>query len=223
MDSSFGPGALSDADNAALSQAKVLLRNAVNTRRTARPATERAAADHARYERFAAFTALTPTDPATPSTNGSGPASGMTVAAYLSVPPEPATLEIVAWLNTLGARVVVPVLGDRTRPDWAHYTGPDELRVGFRGIAEPTGAALGAESLAEADLILCPGLAGSERGARLGTGGGWYDRALEHANPQTPVVMLLNDDEVFEAVPMQQWDRRVDAIITPTRTLDCQR
>lgn len=220
MDSSFGPGALSDADNAALARAKVLLRHAVNTRREARPPAERAAADHARYERFAAFTALAP---ATPSSNGAGPASGMTVAAYLSVPPEPATLEIVAWLNTLGAKVLVPALADRNHPDWAHYTGPDDLRVGFRGIAEPTGAVLGAQSLASADLILCPGLGGSEDGARLGTGGGWYDRALEHANPQTPVVMLLNDDEVFEAVPMQRWDRRVDAIITPTRTLDCQR
>lgn len=221
MDSSFGPGALSDADNAALAQAKGLLRGAVTTRRGARPAAERAAADHARYQRFADFTAFAG-DPATTSGNGSGPASGMTVAAYLSVPPEPATLEIVAWLNTLGATVLVPLLTDPQRPDWARYTGPDELRVGRRGIAEPTGTPLGPQALAGADLIVCPGLGGSVRGGRLGTGGGWYDRALEHADPQTPVVMLLNDDEIFEAVPMQQWDRRVDVIITPTRTVDCQ-
>ena len=57
---------------------------------------------------------------------------------------------------------------------------------------------------------------------RLGRGGGWYDGALLHAGQSTPVVLLLNRDEVLEAIPAQPWDRRVDRLATPDGLVDCE-
>jgi 5-formyltetrahydrofolate cyclo-ligase len=141
-----------------------------------------------------------------------------TVACYASLPQEPATGGVIAEWHRRGVRVLVPLL--RREPDWALHTG--DYRPSWRGIPEPVGPRLGAAALVEARLIVVPGLAGTPDGRRLGTGGGWYDRALGHAAPGAVVVLLLGDDEVVADLPTEAWDRRVDLILTPTRTIRCQ-
>ena len=78
-----------------------------------------------------------------------------------------------------------------------------------------------ARQLPEAELVVCPGLAANLAGDRLGRGGGWYDRALAHAGQATPVLVLLNRDEVLPAIPVQPWDRRVDRLVTPDAVIEC--
>ena len=56
-------------------------------------------------------------------------------------------------------------------------------------------------------------------GHRLGTGGGWYDRALLHADADARVATLVNDAELVADVPREPWDLPVDVIVTPTRTV----
>lgn len=203
---------LSAADHAALGEAKQTLRRAVQTRRTARPAAVAAANDHARCTLLRQFLGT--------------PADGFVTAAYLSVPPEPGTLELISWLYATGTAVLLPVIGrhpdgkPRREPDWAAYAGPEALQSGLWGIPEPTTKTLGAEGLGAAGVIICSGLAGTADGKRLGTGGGWYDRALAYADPNAVVVLLLNDDEVLSDLPTHPWDRRVDVIVTPTRLID---
>lgn len=203
---------LSEADHAALRAAKQTLRTAVRTRRAARSAEHTASADHDRFEQVRAlFGEIDET---------------LVVAAYLSIPPEPGTLELVSWLHAGGATVLLPVLGTRPdgtvrrEPDWAAYAGPEALRTGLWGIPEPTTESLGIEALAGAGIIVCSGLAGTADGKRLGMGGGWFDRALAHADPEAVLILLLNDDELLPDLPTEPWDRRVDVIATPTRLLN---
>lgn len=201
--------ASSSADDQALLGAKALLREAVLLRREVRPADQRVANDHARFELIKA--ALL-----------EHRQQLRTVAAYLSVAPEPGTLELIAWLAAKDVRVLLPVLtpvpgGPKRRgPDWAEYAGPDHLRTGVFSIIEPTTDALGADALADAELIFAPALAANRAGDRLGRGGGWYDRALAHANPATEIWTLLNDDEVLEVIPAQSWDRKVHVLAAPS-------
>jgi 5-formyltetrahydrofolate cyclo-ligase len=201
-----------EADQAALAAAKRQLRAAVRLRRASRTPDERAADDEARFAVLVA--ALEDRLPDT-------------VAAYLSAEDEPDTLRLVGWLAARRVRVLLPLLTDGSggrlpEPAWAAYEGPDALRVGPLGLLEPTTTPLPARQLPEAELVVCPGLAANVQGDRLGRGGGWYDRALAHAGQTSPVVVLLNRDEVLEAIPAQPWDHRVDRIATPDGLVDCE-
>ena len=123
-------------------------------------------------------------------------------------------------------RALLPVLRDEAgsplgEPRWGLWEAGQALVTLGRPPAQPDGEARGAESLKEADLIVIPALAASVDGTRLGQGGGWYDRALMHRSPDTPVVTAIFDDEVLEAgiIPAEPHDVPVDAIVTPTRTI----
>ena len=148
---------------------------------------------------------------------------GVTLPAlFVSTPLEP-DLSL-----TLGAfdRALLPILIDEAgtpyrSPRWGLWEAGHALVTPSRPPAQPDGEAMGAESLTEADLIVIPALAASEDGARLGQGGGWYDRALLHRSPGVAVVSVVFDDEVLESgvIPTEAHDVPIDAIITPTRTI----
>lgn len=148
---------------------------------------------------------------------------GVTLPAlFVSTPLEP-DLSL-----TLGAfdRALLPILIDEAgapyrSPRWGLWEAGQALVTPSRPPAQPCGEAMGAESLAEADLIIIPALAASADGARLGQGGGWYDRALLHRSPGVAVVSVVFDDEVLESgvIPTEAHDVPIDAIITPTRTI----
>ena len=123
-------------------------------------------------------------------------------------------------------RALLPVLLDEAgaplgEPRWGLWESGRALVTLGRPPAQPDGEVLGAESLKEADLIVIPALAASADGTRLGQGGGWYDRALTHRSPGTPVVVVIFDDEVLQAgiIPAEPHDIPIDVIVTPTRTI----
>jgi 5-formyltetrahydrofolate cyclo-ligase len=140
--------------------------------------------------------------------------SGGPVCAYVPVGSEPGSPELVAALSALGHDVLLPVVPDRTGPlDWAAYRGPESLVAGPLGLREPTGPRLGPQAIADARLVLVPGLAADRSGVRLGRGAGHYDRTLPLATPGVPLVILLNDEELVARLPAEPHDRPVTAAL----------
>lgn len=137
-----------------------------------------------------------------------------TVAAYVSVSKEPGTGPLLDRLRSLGRRVILPVLQPDNDLDWAAYTGPDSLVPAGRGLLQPVGPTLGADAIAGADVVLCPGVAVDRTGMRLGRGGGSYDRALPRVPRGTFVCVLLYDGELVDEVPRDEHDVRVSAAAT---------
>ena len=64
------------------------------------------------------------------------------------------------------------------------------------------------------ELVMVPGVAFDRRGGRMGHGKGYYDKLLEHARPDTPLVALAFECQLFPEVPMQAHDVFMDKIIT---------
>lgn len=123
-------------------------------------------------------------------------------------------------------RALLPVLVNEAGaalggPRWGRWEEGQALATPGRPPAQPTGSVLGPGALSNADLILVPALAAGLDGARLGQGGGWYDRTLPHRRSTAPVVAVVFDDEVLPpgTIPLEPHDAHIDAIITPTRTI----
>ena len=139
-----------------------------------------------------------------------------TVAAYVSIGTEPGTGPLLESLSALGKRVILPVVLPGMDLDWGTWRGETSLAPARYGLLEPVDR-LGIEAVATADVVLVPGMAVSTSGARLGQGGGCYDRALGRVPVGTPVVCLLYDEEVGVDVPTDAHDRPVTTVATPTR------
>lgn len=196
------PGTPVPASGAELTAAKAALRGRVRAARARLSAEERAAAATALRDAVLAL-----------------PQAGMagTVAAYFSLGAEPDTHGLLYALWKRGSYVLLPVLQPDNDLDWASYEGPDSLRPGRRGLAEPAEPPRGVDSIARADLVLVPALAVDRRGYRLGRGGGSYDRALARVGPQVPTVALLYDGELVDEVPAGPHDRWVRLVALPSR------
>ncbi len=139
-----------------------------------------------------------------------------TVAAYYSVGSEPETHGLLFGLWKRGSYVLLPILLPDGDLDWASYEGPESLRPGPRGLAEPTEPPRGVTAICSADLVLVPALAVAHSGVRLGRGGGSYDRALARVGTPVPTVALLYDSEFLPHVPFGQHDQRVRMIARPS-------
>jgi len=138
-----------------------------------------------------------------------------TIAAYYSLASEPDTHGLVYALWKRGGYVLLPLLRPDADLDWASYEGPDSLRPGPRGLAEPSEPPRGLDAVARADLVLVPALAVDRAGVRLGRGGGSYDRALARVGPGIPTIALLYDSELLDKVPVDGHDQRVRLVARP--------
>lgn len=72
------------------------------------------------------------------------------------------------------------------------------------------------------NLMLLPGLAFDLKGNRIGYGAGYYDRYFA-ANPEIDFhkLAIAYDFQVLEEIPADEFDIRAEAIITPTRFIEC--
>ncbi|HEY9564205.1 MAG TPA: 5-formyltetrahydrofolate cyclo-ligase, partial [Nocardioides sp.] len=137
-----------------------------------------------------------------------------TVAAHVPVGREPGSGRLLDALLEQGAQVLLPVLLPDDDLDWAAYSG--SLVQASRGLLEPDGARLGPEAIAEADVVLVPGLAVDGHGIRMGRGGGSYDRALARVPDGVLTIVVLHDGVVLDQVPCEPHDCPVGAVVTPS-------
>lgn len=135
------------------------------------------------------------------------------VASYLSTGFEPPTRRLVDALAGAGVEVVVPVVTGEDL-DWVGYSPGCAVASGPLGVDEPTGPRLGADVLATVGVVIAPALAVDRAGVRLGRGRGYYDRALVRLT--APVVAVVYDDELLDAVPAEPHDRRVEGVLRPS-------
>jgi 5-formyltetrahydrofolate cyclo-ligase len=69
------------------------------------------------------------------------------------------------------------------------------------------------------DIALIPGIAFDEKGGRIGSGDGYYDRLIPHLPITTRKVALALDDQIIPIVPIESHDKYVDIIITDKRII----
>ena len=101
-----------------------------------------------------------------------------TIATYLSFPHEFQTQELIEQALKDGKKVLIPKTYPKGCMEFVVYN-PQQLAKTSFGLLEPQGD-LEVVEPSQIDLIHVPGLAFTTEGYRIGYGGGYYDRYLEH-------------------------------------------
>ena len=145
-------------------------------------------------------------------------ASAKTVLFYVDVRSEVRTRHYLATALTHGKKIVVPWCNEHGELELFHLESMDELSIGMYRILEPKSElrSLRAKQVTpeELDLVMVPGVAFDRTGARMGHGKGYYDKLLQHARPDAPLVALAFESQLFPEIPTAAHDIFMDKIIT---------
>lgn len=145
-------------------------------------------------------------------------ASAKTVMFYIDVRSEVRTRQALPEALKSGKRIVVPWCNEQGELELFPLTNMDELAVGMYKILEPKAElrTLDEKRLQpeDLDLVMVPGVGFDRRGARMGHGKGYYDKLLQHARSETPLVALAFECQLFPEIPTAGHDIFMDKIIT---------
>lgn len=141
---------------------------------------------------------------------------GATIGLYAATPDEAPALSYARFFHEAGHRVALPWFASRSAPmtfrAWDSPHLDELLGEGPFGTAQPFAQA----AEVAPDVLFVPLVGFTAQGHRLGQGGGHYDRWLaEH--PAVPAIGLAWDAQLVESLPLEAHDRRLRAVVTPTR------
>jgi len=174
------------------------------------------------------------------------------VLGYMNFGTEYASELWVTHVLAEGKRLALPKVNRHTNHLDLYWVEDieNQLAPGLWGIREPVVERCERlNRLNEIEFVLLPGVAFSRDGARLGYGGGFYDKLLmkllairlgEQTTPAESLVMARLDDEsgvahspalvagaysmqLVERVPQEATDRKVEWLVTENETIDCGR
>jgi 5-formyltetrahydrofolate cyclo-ligase len=144
-------------------------------------------------------------------------ASANTVMFYVDVRDEVRTRHALPEALQSGKRIVIPYCVDGLL-ELFHLESMDELSVGMYKILEPKAELREVASKRlqpqDLDLIMVPGVAFDRNGGRTGHGKGYYDKLLEHARLDAPLIALAFECQLFPEIPCESHDIYMDKVVT---------
>src|SRR5690242_20221612 len=139
---------------------------------------------------------------------------------YLDCRSELRTRQALPAALASGKRIVVPYCtvdehGANKLGLWL-LESMDELIIGKWKILEPPrerwSEAAKNVPTEELDLVIVPGVGFSRNGGRMGNGQGYYDRLLEKARPDCPLIGLGYESQLFDDLIVSPHDVFMDKV-----------
>lgn len=140
-----------------------------------------------------------------------------TVMFYIDVRDEVRTRQALPEAIQSDKRIVIPYCVDGEL-ELFHLESMDELDVGMYKILEPKAELRKAADKRlqpeDLDLVMVPGVAFDRQGGRTGHGKGYYDKLLEHARVDAPLIALAFECQMFPEIPCGSHDIYMDKVVT---------
>jgi 5,10-methenyltetrahydrofolate synthetase len=145
-----------------------------------------------------------------------------TVMWYLDCRSEVRTRHAIPSALGGDKKIVVPYCtvdekGDNKLGLWC-LKSMDELVIGKWKILEPPkerwgepGKEVEPEAL---DVVMVPGVGYDRKGGRMGNGQGYYDRLLKSVRPDTPLIGICYESQLFDEILVGPHDVFMDKVIT---------
>jgi len=146
------------------------------------------------------------------------PAAGYCVAGYWPLGDEIDIRPTLAAFKAAGGDIALPVAAQQGQVlIFRNYTPGDPLDSGPFGTQHPSARA----SVVAPDVLLLPLIAFDLTGQRLGYGAGYYDRTVSALRAERKIVVIgvAYDEQEVAAVPVDDHDQAMDAVVTDRRTL----
>ncbi len=147
-----------------------------------------------------------------------------TVLGYLNFGGE---LEVEDWVRRAlaeGKRVLLPRVNRASR-HLDLYQVRDlsrDVAPGLWGIREPlVERCIKEDAPGKVDFVLLPGVAFTRDGARLGYGGGFYDRLLARLPDRPALVAGAFCLQLVPELPQEGTDRKIEWLVTEDETIHC--
>ncbi|MDF2473284.1 MAG: 5-formyltetrahydrofolate cyclo-ligase family protein [Anaerocolumna sp.] len=138
---------------------------------------------------------------------------------YVSFHQEVLTAEIINSGIANSKKVAVPKIVDNEMKFYYIESFAD-LQPGILGIPEPVSGIEAIPDKKNNNLVIVPGLAFDWNKNRVGYGKGYYDRFFEkYKSVPMKTIALSYDFQVFEQIPQDEHDKKVDQIITNTKII----
>ena len=132
--------------------------------------------------------------------------NGSEVAIFAGLPSEPQLLELI--VSQPDIKWYLPKVSGPGEMNFVRCEKIDQLSLGAFKILEPD---QGAEA-AHLDFIICPGVAFTREGRRLGQGCGFYDRAIPRF-PKARIFGVGFECQVVDQLPIEDHDCLMDKVI----------
>jgi 5-formyltetrahydrofolate cyclo-ligase len=133
------------------------------------------------------------------------------VILYAAFNQEVDTFPLIGLAQEAGKRVALPrVRGDKI--EFYYIRSLKETSVSRLGIWEPEPVA--PIELSDNNLILVPGLAFDLEGNRIGYGKGYYDSYFSSRRERFEKIAFAYSFQVYEKIPAEEHDVRMDILIT---------
>ena len=143
------------------------------------------------------------------------------VLLYINSKSEVNSLEIVKRCFNYNKIVILPAF-DTTNYEMKLMKIDSldaDLTLGSRGIMEPDASRCNVVPIECIDIAIIPGVAFDEKGGRIGSGDGYYDRLIPKLSITTRKVALAFESQIIPIVHMESHDKYVDIIITEKRII----
>ncbi len=137
-----------------------------------------------------------------------------TILAYMCSKGEVDVGELIRYARLNGKRIAFPLCIDDGGLRILIPNTPTSFKVGAYGISEPDESDSTEIEVSQIDMIIVPAVGFTRNGQRLGQGGGYYDRLLQKNDAYTVGVGF--DFQLLESLPLEEHDRSLDCIVTPS-------
>ena len=137
------------------------------------------------------------------------------IACYFPGDGEIDTRPLIAASLDAGKRLYLPVIAGGEMQFHAYRNGTRLIQNSY-GLWQPPTSEKKLEAL-DLDLVIVPLVGFDRSGGRLGMGGGYYDRAFQHASKRGDgpwLVGVAHAIQELEQVPLEHWDRKLHAVAT---------
>ncbi|OBX18283.1 5-formyltetrahydrofolate cyclo-ligase [Erythrobacter sp. QSSC1-22B] len=139
-----------------------------------------------------------------------------TIGLYRAGPFEAPATAYAKFFFEAGHTLALPRFATRNAVmEFAHHDDPFEeadCEIGPFGLFQPLASA----GVLTPDLLFVPLIGFTDTGARIGQGGGHYDRWLAD-HPGTTAIGLAWDVQKLDEIPQEAHDMPMTAVVTPTR------